>query len=176
MRHLVRVGGGVATIGMLLTLMAGTALAGGYAEVTFVDGTGEPSTAGEEREIRFSVLQHGVTAVDWGGVNLVAVNPDSGESVTVPATNQPGGRWSAVVTFPSGGEWQLTVTHTDLATPGPIGLTVAPSAAAMAWLPALLAVSAFAAVAIAVAVGMLRARSRPSTLATPVERPAGASG
>ncbi len=34
-------------------------------------------------------------------------------AITVPATNHGGGSWSAVVTFPAAGDWEIAVAHTD---------------------------------------------------------------
>ena len=121
MRHTRRLGiaAALAAQAALMTLMTGTALAGGWAEVTMVDGAGDPPIAGEEREIRFSLLQHGVTAVDFGEAQLTAVNPDTGETITVAATNHGGGLWSAIVTFPAGGNWEIGVAHNELLTSEP---------------------------------------------------------
>ena len=67
-------------LGALTALMTGTALAGGWAEVAITDGSEGPPIAGEEREIQFSLLQHGVTAVDFGEAQLTAVNAETGET------------------------------------------------------------------------------------------------
>ena len=87
MRYLTRLGAAAVALGALTALMTGTALAGGWAEVVITDGSEGPPIAGEEREIQFTLLQHGVTAVDFGEVQLTAVNSETGESITVPATN-----------------------------------------------------------------------------------------
>jgi hypothetical protein len=159
MRHLIRAGAAVAALAALLTLVTTTALAGGWAEVTMLGDSGDPPVAGEEREIRFSLLQHGVTAVDDGQVNLTAVHPDSGEQIVVSATGLGGGRWAAMVTFPVEGSWVISITHDSLETSAPAQLTVG-EAAGLAWLPAALALVAFGAVAAAVAAGIFLARGR----------------
>ena len=65
MRYLTRLGVAAVALGALTALMTGTALAGGWAEVVITDGSEGPPIAGEEREIQFTLLQHGVTAVDF---------------------------------------------------------------------------------------------------------------
>ena len=160
MRHLTRVGAGLATLAALLALITGTALAGGWAEVVMTDASQDPPVAGETGEIEFTLLQHGVTAVDFGDVNLTAVNAETGEELTVAATSLGGGRWSASVTFPVAGSWQIGVTHNELETSGPTTLTVGPDGQ-LAWLPSTLTVAIFAAGAMAVIGGMLLVRNRP---------------
>jgi hypothetical protein len=107
-----------------LTLMTGVALAGGWAEVGMVDGAEDPPIAGEEREIRFVLLQHGLTAVDDGDVHLTATHEATGDTITVPATGLGGGEWSASVTFPADGSWQIRVTHDELETSPPTMISV----------------------------------------------------
>jgi hypothetical protein len=151
-------------------------VAGNFAEVTYIDGGGDPPVAGEEREIRFSLLQHGVTPIDDGQVGLTLINADSGERLTVAATSLGDGLWTATVTFPTGGNWQVGVTHEWFETSVPIAIEVIPAeAAALAWLPAVLAVGTFVAVALVVTVGMLLARRREPAMTT-VEEPAGLTG
>ncbi|MEO6579188.1 MAG: FixH family protein, partial [Candidatus Limnocylindria bacterium] len=116
----------LAALGACLAMMTGTALAGGWAEVAMTSDSEDPPTAGEEREIEFSLLQHGVTAVDYGNVKLTAVNPDTGQTITVPATNHGGGVWSATVAFPVEGSWQIGVAHDGLVTPEPTTMLVRP--------------------------------------------------
>ena len=159
MRHLTRAGAAVAGLAALLTLVTGTALAGGWAEVTILGDSGDPPIAGEEREIRFSLLQHGVTAVDHGQVDLTATHPDTGEQIVVGATSLGGGRWASRVTFPRDGSWEIGITHDSLDTSASLQLVVE-EPAGLAWLPAVLALGAFGAVAAAVAVGIFVARGR----------------
>lgn len=161
MRHLTRAGAAVAGLVALLTVVTGTALAGGWAEATILTDSGDPPVAGEEREIRFSLLQHGVTAVDHGRVNLTATHPDTGEQIVVGATSLGGGRWAATVAFPVDGSWQIAITHDSLATSAPLRLVVG-EAVALAWLPAAVALAAFGAVAAGVAAGIFVLRGRPA--------------
>lgn len=161
MRQLSRVGAGLATLAALLALVTGTALAGGWAEVVMTSASEDPPVAGEADEIQFTLLQHGVTAVDFGEVQLTAIHPETGEELTMPATSLGGGRWSASVTFPVAGSWQIGVRHNDLETSGPTTLTVGP-VDQLAWLPPALTVGIFGAVAMAVIGGMLLFRNRPA--------------
>ena len=160
MRHLSRIGAGLATLAALLALITGTAIAGGWAEVVMTDASEGPPVAGEPGEIEFTLLQHGVTAVDFGEVQLTAIHPESGEEFTVSATHRGGGRWSASVTFPVTESWQIDVRHNDLLTSAPTMFTVGP-VAQLAWLPPALTLGIFGAVAAAVVGGMLLLRNRP---------------
>ena len=173
MRHIARVGGaGLAAATALLVLLTGTALAGNYGEVTIIDGADGPPTAGEEREIRFSLLQHGVAPIDDGRVDVTLTHPGTGEQVTVQAMPQGNGIWAATVRFSVEGEWRIGVTHQWFETSPPITLAVGPSEAA-AWLPAALALGVFAVVAAAVVAGMLAARGRSALPATAAARAEG---
>jgi hypothetical protein len=165
MRQLRRLSTAAAAIAALTALMTGVALAGGWAEVVMVDDSQGPPIAGEETEIRFSLLQHGVSAVDFGEVQLTATNSETGEVISVPATNHGGGSWSAIVTFPVEGDWQIGVAHNDLETSPPTTVSVGPIDG-LAWLPGLLSVGLFALAAIVVLGSMLligRRRSLPAT-------------
>lgn len=173
MRHLRRSGAATAAFAALTLLMAGTALAGNFAEVTITSDADDPPAAGEEREIRFSMLQHGITPISDGRVELTATLPGSGDRLSVPATSLGGGEWAAIVTFPAGGDWQLHVTHDVFETSAPTSLAVAPVAAGP--MGAALAVGMLGAAAAAVLAGMLlirRARgSGPRRAAATAVRP-----
>lgn len=160
MRHLSRVGAGLATLAALLALMTGTALAGGWAEVVMTDASEDPPVAGESGEIQFWLFQHGVTPVDFGDAEITAIHPETGQELTVAATNHGKGRWSASVTFPVAGSWRIGVRHTDLTTSEPTTLTVGP-VDQLAWLPPAVTLATFGAVAVAVIGGMLLFRNRP---------------
>jgi hypothetical protein len=122
-----------ATLVALSTALAGIALAGNFAAVTFIDGSGDPPVAGEAREIHFTLLQHGVTPISDGNVELTATLPGTDESITVPATSLGGADWVATITFPTEGDWQVQVTHSVFETSPASTLAVAsPSAAAAA--------------------------------------------
>ena len=161
----------VVGLATLMVLATGTVLAGGWAEVTMVEGSGDPPIAGEEREIRFQLLQHGVTAVDFGDVELNAVDPATGQAITVAATNRGGGIWSALVTFPVDGTWQISVAHSDLLTSEPTTLAVG-RIDGFAGVGGAIAIGAFALMAIVV-VGsaLLIGRGRRTSLAEPAGAP-----
>lgn len=140
MRTLIRTAGALAGLLVILALGATTVLAGGYATATIVDdGTGPP-TAGESGEVRVSLLQHGVTPVNDGEVHITATLPGTDERLSVPATSLGGGEWTATITFPADGDWQLRVTHSDLETPAASAFAVAAPAASSLLLLGALAV------------------------------------
>jgi YtkA-like len=149
MRHRTRLALAITTA-TLLSLVAGAVAAGSYADVGFTDGMDAPPTAGEEREIGFTLLQHGVTPVDFGEVTVTATAPGAAP-VTVQATPLGDGRWVATVTFPAAGDWQLRVTHTELETPAAVPVSV--GEAAFAWPASLLPMAAIGMAAILVLVG-----------------------
>lgn len=92
-------------------LFAGGVLAGGFATVS-VDLPPDDPSAGEPIQIDFTVLQHGITPTDYGPMQITLVNRDSGERTTFSATSEgSGGRWSATVTPPTSGEYDLVFTH-----------------------------------------------------------------
>jgi hypothetical protein len=153
MRHLSRIGAGLAWLAALVVLATGTALAGNFGEVTFIEGAGGPPTAGEEREIRFSLLQHGVVPIEDGRVDVTLTHAGTGEDLTVQATHAGDGIWVAAVTFPLDGDWRVAVGHEWFETSTPTTMAIAP-ADRMAWLPAALAVAALAGAAALVAGGM----------------------
>ena len=98
-------------------LTAATVAAGNYAESSIIDGADTPPTAGEERELRLLLLQHGVTPVDHGSVELTAWLPGTDERLAVVATSVGDGEWVADVTFPTAGDWQMRVIHSVFETP-----------------------------------------------------------
>ena len=167
MRQLMRAGAAITALGSLLVLATGTALAGNFGEVTFIDGADGPPTAGEEREIRFELLQHGVAPIEDGRVELTVTNRETYERITVAAAYEGDGIWAATVTFPVEGSWDLRVSHQWFETSQPVTRTVG-SAEGIAWLPAALAIGAFAAVAMVILGGMLRFRSRPAPAGEPI--------
>lgn len=148
MRHLIRAVTFVAALVAVAGLTMTTVLAGGWAEVTIVGGAEEPPVAGEEREIRLLMLQHGVRPVNHGTVELQASLPGSGERVTVTATSAGGGEWVATIAFPVEGDWQLRATHNDLATSPATAIAVAPGGTA-AWFPPVASVAGVALLAVA---------------------------
>jgi hypothetical protein len=152
---------------VVAAIAAAPVAAGGSATIEVTAGLDEPPVAGEERELRVLVLQHGVTPVDFGTVIVTATRAGSGESVTAQATSLGAGTWAASLAFPEAGPWQVRVVHDELAMPAPISVTVAssgidlPAAAPIVGLAALVLV-----LALVVALGR---RPRSSTPAAPVE-------
>lgn len=109
-----RFGVGLLAGSVLAVLTAMPAAAGGWASV--VDDQALPPDDGGATVVRFRLLQHGMTPVDWGELSVVAVNAESGERVTGTATPQPGapGTWDASFQLPSAGTWTLEILHREL--------------------------------------------------------------
>jgi hypothetical protein len=165
MRRLIRTTLALAMLGALCAVTAATVAAGNYAETSIVDGADTPPTAGEQRELRLLLLQHGVTPVNHGTVELMAWLPGTNERISVLATSVGGGEWVANVTFPSAGEWQMRILHSAFETPQAVAFAVAPSSMT-AWLPATGSIAAMLLLAIALIVvarriGGGRAASEP---------------
>jgi hypothetical protein len=110
-------------------VLATAVLAGGWASVAISDPPADP-TAGGETVIDLTVLQHGVTPINWIGLTVVATNGATGE--TVSATAQPirQGEYQARLTFPSAGDWSLAFTSGDLMVEGTGALAIAVGAPA----------------------------------------------
>jgi hypothetical protein len=113
----------VSVVVLLIALIAGPVLAGGWAEVTMDNLPGEIH-AGDSVRMSFMVLQHGKTPVHFLGDSDIAVVPlisganvKTGESVefTAVADKSEVGRFYVDVVFPSDGEWSWTVTPNPLA-------------------------------------------------------------
>ena len=148
MRRLIRTTLALALLAALAALTAATVAAGNYAETSIIDGAETPPTAGEERELRLLLLQHGVTPVDHGSVDLTAWLPGTDERISVAATSVGDGEWIATVSFPAAGDWQMRVLHSVFETPPAFALAVAPSSATV-WLPAAGAIAGMLLVAVA---------------------------
>lgn len=162
MRHLSRIGAAVAGLAALLLLITGTALAGNFGEVTILDAGAGPPTAGEEREIRFVLLQHGVAPIQDGRVDVTLTNRETGDELIVQAVHQGDGIWAASVVFPEAGDWQVRVTHEWFDTSPPTALAVT-SAETAAWLPAALAIGGFAAAILVVLGAIVVIGRQPAT-------------
>jgi YtkA-like len=155
MRHLIRTTLALALMGVLTALTAAAVAAGNYAETTIIGGGDPPPTAGEERELRLRLLQHGLTPVDAGDVELTAWLPGTDERITVTATSVGNGEWVATVTFPAAGDWQLRVLHSVFETPPASTFAVA-DAPVPVWLPATGAIATMLLVALALILGARR--------------------
>jgi hypothetical protein len=133
-----RTGLGIVAGATLALIVALPTAAGGWASVTGEELT--PSSDDGVSVVRFTLLQHGVTPVDWGAATIVAVNDDSGEQVSVSATpmTDGSGEWTARLALPAAGSWTLTIGHQDLEVVAaqPMQLTVAASAETSAGSPA----------------------------------------
>lgn len=105
--------------------LASTALAGGWAQVTVPNLPADPP-AGDETVIDLTVLQHGVTAVSWSRLTVVATNTATDEAIAAVAkATGPDGHYTATITFPSEGEWTLSFMSPDLIMDGTATLNVA---------------------------------------------------
>jgi hypothetical protein len=157
---------------ILSLVLAATALAGGWANAVMDTPPDGPAGTNEPVTLGFTLMQHGVTPVDWGNAQIVLTNAETGEEIVAPATpDDATGHWSAVVSLPADGSWSYQVRH-DLeitlmgAQPLVVGDAQAAAAGttATATSPALLAAGGFLAVlGIAVLAGVLLVvyRSRP---------------
>jgi hypothetical protein len=152
MRLLLRATSILGLLAAVAALAAAPVLAGNFADVTIVEGGEAPPVAGEERELRFLLLQHGVTPVDHGTVDVVATLPGTDEEIVLPATYAGDGVWTATITFPESGAWEIGVTHSVFETSAAMPLTVASapgSTVPASWpIPALLLAAAAALLAI----------------------------
>ena len=168
--------------GLLLTALAGAPVAaGGWAEAKMdgIGGSGGDSggggiTEGTEQRVDFRLLAHGFNPVDWGTAMLVATNRDTGDAVRVPAENLGKGLWTATLTFPAEGSWQLSVEHSEVLTSNlPIvevaGAPALGTGVAQALTVALVAAMALAGVALLVISGRRLRRSRPAGREAEVE-------
>jgi hypothetical protein len=135
----------------LTLLLASTALAGGWANAIMDAPPDDPGGPNQPITIGFTLLQHGVTPVEWGPTQVVLTNEASGETVTFDAQPQgAAGHWVAEVSVPANGTWTYLVRH-DLEigmtgfNPITVGGTAAAAGAAssLALQPALLMVGGF---------------------------------
>jgi hypothetical protein len=103
---------GATLLALVATLtIAASAVAGGWASAT-LDAPADPPGPGQPTLIRFELLQHGVTPVDFGPTSLTIVNADTGERTTFAARpdGEPG-MWVAEVTYPAAGTYSFVVNH-----------------------------------------------------------------
>lgn len=148
MRPLIRTMLALAMLAALAAMTASMVAAGNYAETSIVEGAATPPTAGEDRELRLKLLQHGLTPVNHGSVELTAWLPGTDERITVPATSVGNGEWVVNVAFPAAGDWQMRILHSEFETPPPTAFAVGASSGA-AWLPAAGSIAAMLLVAVA---------------------------
>jgi hypothetical protein len=153
MRH--RAGAALFGALTLTLLLATTALAGGWAMATQDPPPDDPGGPNEPITIGFTLMQHGVTPVDWGPTSVVLINEATGETVIIDAHQQGAtGHWVADISVPSEGIWTYQVRHDlEIVMSGfqPIRVGDAPAAAvpaqsatgSLAIQPALLIAAAF---------------------------------
>lgn len=149
--------------------LASTAVAGGWAQVTVPNPPADPP-AGEATTIELNVLQHGVTAVSWPRITVVATNQATGEATAAQAkASGPEGHYTANLTFPSEGQWTISFVSPELQMDGSAVLSVAPPLVVVPPAPAatapafdLVPVAAvvLAALFLAIALGAVAMRSR----------------
>ena len=101
------------TAAVILSLaFAATALAGGWANAIMDSPRDDPGGPNQPITIGFTLLQHGVTPVDWGTAQVVLTNQATGQSVTVDAAPQGKvGHWVAEIRVPAEGTWNYEVRH-----------------------------------------------------------------
>jgi hypothetical protein len=125
------------TLGLAMALAAvAPALAGGWADAAL--DPAPPRDDGGTTVIGFTLLQHGLTPVDWGNVMVVARNEATGKSVQGEAKSDGGSHWTARLALPSDGSWSLTVRHGELEVTAaqPLSVSVGSMPAAAAATPA----------------------------------------
>jgi hypothetical protein len=152
----------------LTLLVASTVLAGGWANAIADPPPDDPGGPNQPITIGFTLLQHGVTPVDWGTTEVILTNEATGQAATFSAQPQGArGHWVAEVSAPATGTWSYEIRH-DLeivmtgfepivvghAAAGPAGSATAPLQ------PALLMVAGFLALLVMAAgtVGILTYR------------------
>ena len=160
MRRLIRVAAALTAIGLMASFTTTSVLAGNWAETSIIDGADSPPTAGEAREVRFTLMQHGVTPVDFGKVEVAATLPGTDERISVPATHLGAGEWTATVTFPVEGDWQLRIEHSVLETPAASTFSVA-QRPGQAWLPMTASLAGMLVAAVALIAATRLVQSRP---------------
>jgi hypothetical protein len=154
-------------------LLTGTVLAGGFATVS-VDLPPDGPSGGEPIEIDFTVLQHGITPVDHGPMQITLVNRDTGERTTFTATPAGSdGRWTATVTPPAPGEYDLVFTHDlEMRMIGRPVLTVGDATDGLAPLPGWIGLAAGgAALAVLLGFALRRRLSQAPVTAGQLQRP-----
>jgi hypothetical protein len=109
MRRRFLTGGAAAMFATLL--LAGSALAGGWATIAPDEGSaGDQPKAGETDELGFTVLQHGVTPAGFVKATVVLENSSTGETLRVEAQpSGPTGHFVAPLRFPEAGFWTWRV-------------------------------------------------------------------
>ena len=161
-----------ASFASILSLaLAATAFAGGWANAVMDTPPDDPGGPNQPVTLGFTLMQHGVTPVDWGNAQIVLTNADTGERIVAAARPEgTTGHWVAEVTLPAAGSWSYEVQHDLLITmmgaePISVGAPAAAgSTAAIGVSPALLAAGGFLALlGLAVLTGVLLIVRQPRT-------------
>jgi hypothetical protein len=142
----------------LLTATAVPAGAGGWA-LASLDPMPAP-TAGDRREVGFTILQHGVTpAADLDDVGVEIVLADGSVRFAPAFADGPPGHYVATVSFPEAGthEWSIRMGWFGSYDLGPLEVNAATSTSSSSWPPLRLGLVAgvlvLAGVAVADAIG-----------------------
>ena len=141
------------TASILSLILAATAFAGGWANAVMDTPPDDPAGPNAPITLGFTLMQHGVTPVDWGIAQIVLTNAETGEQIVADAAPSGAtGHWAATVTLPTAGSWTYEVRHDleiTLMRAQPItvgGAAAAGGTAGIAMSPALLAAGGFLAV------------------------------
>jgi hypothetical protein len=97
---------------LLTLILAATAFAGGWANAVMDTPPDDPAGPNEPVTLGFTLMQHGVTPVDWGTAQVVLTNDETGQQIVANATaSGPVGHWTADVALPAQGSWSYQVRH-----------------------------------------------------------------
>lgn len=154
----------IATMVLTLLALSAPALAGGWA-TTVLDEEMPALTAGDEHEIGFTILQHGVTpaAVDGAAIELVSTTTRAAHRFDAEPTGDVG-HYTATVIVPEAGVWHVEVDQGVLAGGlefAPFALdkvTVTAAGTAMPFIPGAIAGAIAIALATALVVALMRRR------------------
>ncbi len=142
----------------LTLLLATGVLAGGWANAVMDEPPSQPGGPNEPVTIGFTLLQHGVTPVDWGDTQVVLRNDATSQAVYFDARPKGAkGHWIAEISVPAEGTWTYEVHHPleiamsgfkpitvgDVATTSTTSTAAAGAATSLALQPALLVIGAF---------------------------------
>lgn len=89
-------------------VLVGNVLAGGWANA-ILDAPPNQPTAGQPVQVGFMLLQHGVTPVTSGTVEVIATDADGARVAFAAHPQGAAGHWVATVTFPHEGNWTWKV-------------------------------------------------------------------
>ncbi|HSC92911.1 MAG TPA: FixH family protein [Gaiellaceae bacterium] len=156
--------------------LAGGASAGGWATAGLSPLPPEDVSGGSTWKTTITVLQHGRTPLDGVSPTLTLRNPTTGEKQTFAATptGEPG-KYAVTVAFPESGSWEVSVWdgftqygNPQTTTFGSVdlgaGTTSSGGGFPLGWTLSGVA----AALAAALALVLLRRRSRPDSVAAPL--------